>query len=73
MEFTVKVKVKSNDIMQAGLIQEGIQNILNELEPEHHTFLADLADKNIARSYKTKLMAIINNPIVKKLAGSFGG
>lgn len=73
MEFTIKVKIKAADIMQAGLIQAGIQNILNELEPSQFDFIADLSNPDIAKSYKSKLLSIINNPLVKTLANKFGG
>lgn len=71
-QFEVKVKVKANDIIEAEIIREGIQNVLNELG-ENQAFLIELANPQVARNYHAKLKTIIDNPIVKKLAGSFGG
>jgi hypothetical protein len=53
----------------AGLAKEGIQNVLDELG-EHHIFF-ELADPAKAKGYKDKYY-LINNPIVKILAGGFG-
>lgn len=69
-QFEIKVKVHADDIMMAGLAQQGVQNVLDELA-EHQTFLIELADRNVARGYKEKIMGVMNNPLVKKLAGAF--
>ena len=67
-QFEVKVKVHADDILMAGIAQQGIQNVLDELK-EHQNFLIDLSDRNVAKGYKDKIMGIMNNPMVKKLAG----
>lgn len=53
----------------AGIAQQGAQNVLDELA-EHQDFLIELSDRNVARNYKEKIMSVMNNPIVKKLAGA---
>lgn len=68
-QFEVKVKVHASDIMMAGIAQQGAQNVLDELA-EHQDFLIELSDRNVARNYKEKIMSVMNNPIVKKLAGA---
>lgn len=68
-QFEIKVKVHAPDIMMAGIAQQGVQNVLNELA-EHQDFLIELSDRNVARGYKEKIMSVMNNPIVKKLAGA---
>ena len=67
-QFEVKVKVHADDIIMAGIAQQGIQNVLDELK-EHQNFLIDLSDRNVAKGYKDKIMGIMNNPMVQKLAG----
>jgi hypothetical protein len=71
-KFKVSVMVEAPDVMMAGLATQGVQNVLNELG-EHQAFLIELADPIKAKDYKNKIMGLINNPVIKKLAGSFGG
>ena len=66
-KFKVTVELHATDIMQAQIAKEGVQNVLNELA-EHQSFLIELSDASVAHAYKTKIMGIINNPIVKALA-----
>lgn len=66
----ITIEIQASDILQANLIKEGIKNVVNELG-DKISFLEELADKNVARSYKEKLIGIIENPIVKRLAGIF--
>ncbi len=70
-KFNVTVTVEASDVMMAGLAKEGIQNVLDELG-EHQYFLIELADPAKAKGYKDKILTLINNPIVKILAGGFG-
>lgn len=70
-KISITVNVKADDVMQAGMIGEGIQNVLNELTPEQQQFLIELSDPAVAQSYKQRLMSIIDNPIIKTLAKKF--
>ncbi|NTW18177.1 MAG: hypothetical protein HGA42_00585 [Nostocales cyanobacterium W4_Combined_metabat2_030] len=70
--FEVKVLVHAEDIMQATVAQQGVQNILDELE-EHQDFLIELSDRNVARKYKNQIMSIINNKLVKAIASKVLG
>jgi len=70
MRITVNVVVTANDVMEAEMMRTGIQNILDELG-QYQQILVELADPVMANEYKEKLMKIINNPIVKKLANVF--
>ncbi len=71
-KFEIKVIVEAPDIMMAGMAGQGIQNVINELG-EHQAFLIDLSNPQVAKGYKDKLMGLLNNPVIKKLAGTFGG
>ena len=71
-KFKVVVLVDAPDVMMAVLYQVGIQNVLNELG-ENQKVLADLSDASLASKYKSMLFKMLDNPLVKKLAGSFGG
>ena len=71
-KFKVTVLVDAPDVMMAGLYQAGIQNVLNELG-ENQKLLADLSDAREASKYKNMLFKMLENPLVKRLAGSFGG
>lgn len=70
MLIEVKVKVNATDVMVADIMRAGIQNVLNELG-EHQAILADLSNPVVAADYRNKLMTIIDNPIVKKMANIF--
>jgi hypothetical protein len=69
-KFKVQIEVDAPDPMQALIYQQGIQNVVDELA-EHQHFLVELADVNVARGYKNKIMGLINNPLIKKIGGSF--
>jgi hypothetical protein len=69
-KFKVTVEVTAPDVMMAGIAQQGIQNVLNELG-EHQSFLVELSDPKVAKSYRDKLMTLLNNPMIKKIAGAF--
>lgn len=71
-KIKVTVTVNAPDVMMASMMQQGVQNVLDELG-ENQSFLIELANKQTAKGYKDKLMAMLSNPIVKKLAGTFGG
>lgn len=68
MTHKVTIEIEAEDVMIADLIKDGIQNIVNELEPQQLNFLIDLSDKATAQAYKKKLMGVIDNPLVKALA-----
>lgn len=71
-KFKVTISLDAPDVMMAELAAQGVQNVINELD-EHQSFLIQLADAETARDYKNKIMTLVNNPVVKKLAGTFGG
>lgn len=64
----VKLKVQANGIMEANLMRDALQNIHDEMK-DNRDFLLELADKNAARDYAGKINSLINNPMVKMLAG----
>lgn len=70
-KFKVVVEIESPDIMMAELAAQGIQNVINELG-EHQNYLIELADASLARSYKTKILNLINSKIFKSFAGKLG-
>lgn len=64
----VKLKVQANGVMEANLMRDALQNIHDEMK-NNRDFLLELADKNAARDYAGKINSLINNPMVKMLAG----
>ena len=66
-EYKVIVRVRATGIMDAKEMEQGLQNISDELEG-NTDFLKDLADKKTARNYGNKIRSLINNPLVKMLA-----
>jgi len=71
-QFKVTVIVNANDVMMANMAAQGVQNVLNEIGADQ-TILIDLSDPKVAKNYRDKIMALLNNPLVKKLASGFGG
>ncbi len=71
-KFKVEISVEATDIMMAQMAGQGIQNVVDELG-EHQYFLIELSNRQVAKSYKDKLMSLLNNPIIKKVAANFGG
>lgn len=70
MQVEIKLKVNAPDVMVAELMRQGAQNVLNELG-EHQSILLDLSNPAVAADYRNKLMTIIENPLVKKMAKIF--
>ena len=64
----VKVKVQANGVMEANLMRDALQNIHDEMH-SNRDFLLELSDKKAARDYAGKINSLINNPMVKMLAG----
>lgn len=71
-QFKVTVLVNANDVMMANMAAQGVQNVLNEIGADQ-TILIDLSDPKVAKNYRDKIMTLLNNPLVKKLASGFGG
>lgn len=67
-KFEVKVTVEAPDVLMAGLMAEGIDNVLTELG-DNQKFLIDLADKQVTRKYANDVLKYLQNPMVKKLLG----
>jgi hypothetical protein len=66
----ITIEVESTDPMMAGLVEQGLQNISNELG-DIEDYLIPLADVQTAKSFNTKIKSMINNPLFKTLAGKF--
>lgn len=64
----VKVKVQANGVMEANQMRDALQNIHDEMK-DNRDFLLELSDKKAARDYAGKINSLINNPMVKMLAG----
>jgi len=68
--FKVEVEVDSPDIMQAELMRQALQNILNEIG-EHQVLLMQFSNPGVAREYAVKVRQLAENPLAQKLLKSF--
>lgn len=66
-KFKLEFQVEAPDIINAQLIKEGVQNIINELG-QNTEFLTDMADIQTCKNFAAKLKKIIDNPMIKKFA-----
>lgn len=69
-EFKVTVTVKAGDIIEAEMLRDGIQNVLSELGSDQ-LILLQLADRQTARHYATRVRQLINSPLMKQIVKSF--
>jgi len=70
-KFKVNITVDATDIMQAELLGQALQNILNEMG-EDQAILIQFSNPGVARQYSLKIRQLANNPLAKKLLQSFG-
>lgn len=68
--FIVDVEVSAPDVMQAELLRQALQNILNELG-EHQSLLTQFSNPSVARDYAIKVQQLAQNPLAQKLLKSF--
>jgi len=68
--FKVDIEVNTSDIMQAELMRQALQNILNELG-ENQTLLMQFSNPSVAREYAVKVRQLAGNPLAQKLLKSF--
>ncbi len=68
--FKVEVEVTTSDIMQAELMRQALQNILNELG-ENQSLLIQFSNPGVAREYALKVKQLAGNPLAQKLLKSF--
>lgn len=71
-KFRADIIVTADDIIEAELIKDGLQNALNELGQEQKIF-ARFADPNEAKRYAAKIRQLINSPLMNQLSKVFGG
>lgn len=68
--ISINVEVNVPDVMQAELMRQAIQNILNELG-ENQSLLMQFSNPGIARDYAVRVRQLAENPLAQKLLKSF--
>lgn len=64
-QFEVKIKISAVDDFEADLLQQGLQNLVEQLGAGNN-LLIEIANKQKAAEWGSKIRAMINNPIVKR-------
>jgi hypothetical protein len=70
-KFNVTVTVLASDIMEAEVMKQGVQNVLNEMGESYQPFIVEMADVEVARGYRARIESITNNKLFKSLAKAF--
>jgi len=70
-KFEIKVAVLANDVMEAEVMRQGVQNVLNEMGEQYQPFIAEMAEPGVAKSYRDRIESITQNKLFKTLAKTF--
>lgn len=68
MKCNINITVDVTDFFEGEEVKKGLQNVMDEFDG-NNGFIVELANREVVREYRKKLVAILNNPMLKRFAG----